>query len=65
MADVYTIFPIAKKLIPNGSIDLLSDTIKVALLYGYTYDPSHDYWNDTSSQYDAVDYIKLAQKYDQ
>lgn len=49
MADIYTIYPIAKKLIPNGSINLLSDTIKVALLYGYTFDVSHDYWNDVSS----------------
>lgn len=31
MADVYTVYPIAKKLIPSGSIDLVNDTIKVAL----------------------------------
>lgn len=49
MADTYIIYPIAKKLIPNGSIDLLSDTIKVALLTGYTYDSTHDYWDDVSS----------------
>ena len=50
MADIYVIYPMAKKLLLNGSIDLLNDTIKVALLNGYTYDPAHDYWNDVSAK---------------
>lgn len=49
MADVYVVYPVAKKLIPIGSIDLGNDTIKVALLNGYTYNPAHDYWNDVSA----------------
>jgi len=49
MPDIYTVYPTAKKLIPNGSIDLLNEPIKVALLNGYTFDPAHDYFNDVSA----------------
>lgn len=49
MANINIIYPLAKKLIPSGDINLTTSVIKVALMNNYTYDPAHDYWNDVSS----------------
>lgn len=44
------IFPSAKKAFLDGDIDLLVDTIKVALIDTgvYTYSAAHDFYNDIS-----------------
>lgn len=44
------LYPIGKKAILDADIDLLSDTIKVALVDTgtYTYSAAHDFYNDVS-----------------
>ena len=44
-------YPIGMKAILDGTIALLSDTIKVALIDTgvYTYDSAHDFYNDVSA----------------
>ena len=45
-----TFYNNAKKLFLDGDIDLAVDTIKVALVTGYTPDiDAHDMWNDVSA----------------
>ena len=44
------VYPIAKKEVLDGDIDLISDTIKIVLCTsGYTYSASHDFLNDISA----------------
>ena len=45
------IYPSAKKLFLDGDLDLLVDTIKVALVDTgvYTYSSAHDFYNDVSA----------------
>lgn len=42
------LYPSFKKLLLDGDIDLLNDTIKVALIDTgtYTYNSAHDFWDD-------------------
>lgn len=44
------IYPLAKKAMLDGDVDLLTDTIKVALVDTgtYTYSAAHDFFNDVS-----------------
>jgi len=44
------LYPITKKLILDGGINFLSDTIKAALIDTgtYTYSAAHDFYNDIS-----------------
>lgn len=45
-----TIYNNFKEILMEGSIDLVSDTVKVALVTGYTIDvDAHDNWDDVSA----------------
>ncbi len=51
MAVTTSIYPSGLRLLQNGSIDLDTDTLKLALVSSsYTYSASHDYFNDITNE---------------
>jgi hypothetical protein len=44
------LYPTGKKAILDGDVDMLADTIKLALVAtAYTYNAAHDFYNDVSA----------------
>lgn len=43
------LYPLAKQVLLTASINLSSDTIKVALVRGYTYSSAHQYLSDITT----------------